>query len=204
MPTEFNVAHSRKLDAINKARYHVAHLFDVQAGRDNSQPERWSRREVEIRFLRNIHPCNAFYVPIPKWRVYGGDPAVKAFFCKRYSDRYRQCWDEFLEAVAGVVLSHADPDPPYSYLESDWPRRLPKSRRFALIKDSTGRTARQIHDIVAILKADGRGEWNSAEISALMSKGATAGDLITKQNPERVFTYYLESLLEDHVLVETT
>lgn len=83
MPIEFNVARASKQEAINKARYHVAHLFDVQAGRDNSKPERWSRREVEVRLLRNIHPYNAFYVPIPKWRSYGRDPAVKAFFYKQ-------------------------------------------------------------------------------------------------------------------------
>jgi hypothetical protein len=202
MPIEFNVAHASKLDAINKARYHVAHLFDVQAGRDNSKPERWASREVEIRFLRNIHPCNAFYIPIPKWWFYGGDLAVKAFFYKRYSDRYRQCWDEFLEAVGGEALSHADPDPLYVYSESDWRRGSWKSRRFRLARDWTARTTRQVRDVVAILKADGRGEWNSAEISALMSKAATAGHLVTKQNPERIFTYYLATLLEDQVLVE--
>jgi hypothetical protein len=67
MPIEFNTAHARKLDLINKAGYHVAHLFDVQNGRDNRDPGGWSTREVEIRFLRNIHPCNAFYVPLAKW-----------------------------------------------------------------------------------------------------------------------------------------
>jgi hypothetical protein len=183
MPIEFKVAHASKQDAINKARYHVAHLFDVQAGRDNSEPEGWSRREVEIRFLRNIHPCNAFYVPIPKWHSYGGDPAVKAFFYKRYSDRYRKCWDEFLEAVAGSVLGHADPDPVYVYGESDWRRKSGKSRRFKLTRGSTERTTGQIRAIVAILKADGRGQWSLAEISALMSKGAAVGDLITSKRP---------------------
>jgi hypothetical protein len=121
MPIEFNMAHARKLDLINKARYHVAHLFDVQAGRDNSHPERWSQREVEVRFLRNLHPCNAFYIPIPKWHSYGADPAVKAFFHRQYSNRYKQCWADFVAGVGGEELSHDDSDPFYTYSESDWP-----------------------------------------------------------------------------------
>ena len=96
-------------------------------------------------------------------------------------------------------LSHGDPAPPYAYSEPDWSRNL---RCFKLARDFTERTTPQIRDIVAILKSDGRGEWSSADISALMSKAAGSGKLKTRQIPERIFTYYLKDLLNEGVLAE--
>jgi len=46
---------------INKAGWHVAHIFDVK-DRD-VQFRRWDRKELVRRFARNIHPCNYFYIP---------------------------------------------------------------------------------------------------------------------------------------------
>jgi hypothetical protein len=202
MPIEFNSAHACKMDAINKARYHVAHLFDVQAGRDNSQPLEWTKREVEIRFLRNVHPCNSFYIPIPKWKVYGGDPAVKTFFSNRYSERYRACWNEFLDAVGGEIMSDTQPAPLYSYSHSDWPRSGRQSRRFRLVKAYTDISTPQIRAIVSVLAADGRGDWNLVEISSLMEKAKTDGRLITKQGAPQIFDFYRRKLLEEGILIE--
>ena len=199
MPIEFNVAHQRRLNRINRARYHVAHLFDVQAGRDNSEPEKWSSREVELRFLRNVHPCNAAYIPLPKWHEYGASSAVKAFFYTEYSRRYGGCWAEFETSVAGYPLRDVDTDPEYSYSESDWPRRS-ASRRLRLLSVATLRTTPQLRDLIGILADDGRGEWTLAEIHQLVAAAASRGRLRTTQPPSRIFDYYRALLVSDGIL----
>ena len=204
MPIEFNAAHQRKLDRINRARYHVAHLFDVQAGRDKSAPEKWSRREVELRFLRNVHPCNAGYIPLPKWREYGASNAVKAFFCREYATRYAGCWAEFEASVAGYPLRDDDSDPEYIYSEASGPRRSDSSRsvgqRLRLTSVATLTTTPQVLDLVQILADDGREEWTLAEIHQLVATAANQGRLKTRQPPSRIFDYYRPLLIRDGIL----
>lgn len=199
MPVEFKAAHRRRLNLINRARYHVAHLFDVQAGRDNSEPEKWSRREVELRFLRNVHPCNTAYIPLPKWHEYGASNAVKAFFYREYSRRYGGCWAEFETSVAGYPLLDVDADPEYAYSESDWPRRS-RTQRLRLLTVATARTTPQLRELIKILADDGRGEWTVAEIHQLIAAAAGRGCLKTTQPPSRIFDYYRPLLLRDRIL----
>jgi hypothetical protein len=199
MPIEFNAAHRSGLNYINRARYHVAHLFDVQAGRDNSEPESWSNREVELRFLRNVHPCNAAYIPLPKWREYGASNGIKAFFYREYFRRYQECWAEFEMSVAGYPLRDLDADPEYTYSESDWPLRS-ATRRLRLLSVVTARRTPQLRDLIQILADDGRGEWTLAEIHQLVATAANGGRLKTTQPPSRIFDYYRPLLVCDGIL----
>ena len=93
-PAHFHDIHAQLPDTINNAGWHVAHIFQVKDG-DNAYP-RWGRANLTARFLRNIHPCNYFFLALPDWQQWGGDERVIAFFADRYADRYQSVWAEFL------------------------------------------------------------------------------------------------------------
>lgn len=84
---------------INHGRWHVAHVLDAK--NRNTDWENWNREELTRRFIRNIHPCNCFYIPHQEWRLYGGDPRVIGFFIERYRERYARVWDEFWSLAGG-------------------------------------------------------------------------------------------------------
>src|SRR5512141_2914210 len=46
---------------INKAGWHVAHIYNAKDR--NTDWRRWSRADLVRRFVRNVHPCNCFYLP---------------------------------------------------------------------------------------------------------------------------------------------
>ena len=87
-------------ESINKAGWHVAHLFDVKDR--NVEFHRWDRNELKRRFARNIHPCNYFYVPMNEWKRHGGNPTVIAFFYEQFKLVYRTIWEDFLKLVDGT------------------------------------------------------------------------------------------------------
>jgi hypothetical protein len=85
----------------SQAGWHVAHIFDAKNG--DVGYENWDRAEVRRRMVRNIHPCNYFYIPKQNWQRYGGDPAVIAFFSEKFSSRYESIWPDFLRLVEGTT-----------------------------------------------------------------------------------------------------
>jgi hypothetical protein len=119
-PTHFHDALGQFPKSINAARWHVAHIFQVKDR--NTDFARWGRNELIGRFIRNVHPCNYFFLALPEWRRYGGDERVIAFFANRYAERYHAVWSEFLTAaranasalgrVVGPVHYEYDPAEP--------------------------------------------------------------------------------------------
>lgn len=89
-----------KGDNISTAGWHVAHIFDAKNG--DVSFAAWDRAELVRRMVRNIHPCNYFFVPKQEWRRYGGDPSVIAFFYDEFSSKYRAIWPEFLTLAVGA------------------------------------------------------------------------------------------------------
>jgi hypothetical protein len=87
-------------DNINQAGWHVAHIFDVK-NRD-VRFHQWDRNELRRRAVRNIHPCNYFYIPKWEWQLHGGNPTVIAFFYEKFESLYRTIWKDFLKIVDGV------------------------------------------------------------------------------------------------------
>ncbi len=85
---------------INANGWHVAHIFDVKTGDTNYR--RWTHADLVGRFLRNVHPCNYFFVPKQDWQKWGGNERVVAYFVELYESKYSEVWTEF------VRLSHAD------------------------------------------------------------------------------------------------
>ena len=72
-------------ESISSAGWHVAHIFDAKDR--NTAYEQWNRTELVRRMVRNIHPCNYFYIPKIDWQRYGGDPVVVAFFYEKFAER---------------------------------------------------------------------------------------------------------------------
>lgn len=85
---------------ISSAGWHVAHIFDVKNG-DVAFLD-WDRNGMVRRMVRNIHPCNYFYVPKTDWQRVGGDPTVIAFFYEKFASVYHAVWPEFLRLVGGT------------------------------------------------------------------------------------------------------
>ena len=98
---------------INSAGWHVAHIYNAK-DRDTDW-RRWSRDDLTWRFVRNVHPCNCFYVPRPNWHHYGGDPRVIGFVASRYRERYGDIWEEFRKLVRGEPLHDTDGTLRYLY-----------------------------------------------------------------------------------------
>jgi hypothetical protein len=92
--------HLGTADHVSTAGWHVAHIFNAK-NRDTDF-QRWTREELARRLVRNIHPCNYFYVPKTDWSRTGGDPAVIAYFADQFAARYTAVWSEFL-ALAGAT-----------------------------------------------------------------------------------------------------
>jgi hypothetical protein len=87
---------------INKAGWHVAHIFNVK-NRDVGF-SRWDRTELVRRTTLNIHPCNYFYIPKYEWKIYGSDRTVIAFFYDKFKSLYRTIWKEFLRLVESTPI----------------------------------------------------------------------------------------------------
>ena len=101
MPTHmFEMAKCLPQAHINNAGWHVAHILNAKDG--NVNWPHWTRDELVRRFIRNVHPCNTFYVPQTNWQRYGGDPGVIGFFAARYAERYSSVWERFLALADGV------------------------------------------------------------------------------------------------------
>jgi hypothetical protein len=90
---------------LNTAGWHVAHILNAKDG--NTDWQNWSRQELLRRFIRNVHPCNCFYIPNSVRELYGGDAGVIGFFAARYSDRYSSVWQAFLTIADGVQPPNA-------------------------------------------------------------------------------------------------
>jgi hypothetical protein len=92
-----------KGENISLAGWHVAHIFDVKNG--DTLFAAWDRQELVRRMIRNIHPCNYFYIPKQEWQRHGGDPSVISFFYDKFASKYEAIWPAFMK------LAEATPRP---------------------------------------------------------------------------------------------
>jgi hypothetical protein len=89
--------------ALNRFGWHIAHFYNVKDRQTEYQL--WNRQELARRFLRNIHPCNQFYLPLNDWAQYGERIPVKSFFAHIYANRYGEVWKEYLQLIAEKPIS---------------------------------------------------------------------------------------------------
>jgi hypothetical protein len=104
LPAHFYQVSKSLSNHINAAGWYVAHIFPAKNG-DTYYPG-WDKEELTWRTIRNIHPCNQFYVPKIAGAKLGEEPQVIAYFAARYQQRYASIWSEFL-ALADVVPADA-------------------------------------------------------------------------------------------------
>lgn len=104
MPTHIFQVKKHTKQTINDFGWHVAHIYNAKNGDTNYRA--WDRNELIRRFIRNIHPCNCFYIAKTAWQSYGGDPAIIAFFAERYAARYGMVWNEFRALAQGEAFTN--------------------------------------------------------------------------------------------------
>lgn len=93
------------IPTVNQSGWHVAHILPARDG-DTDWPH-WSRATLVARFVRNLNPCNCFYLPLTGWQAFGASPDVLAFAAQVYRERYGRTWSEFIALARGIDL-----DPP--------------------------------------------------------------------------------------------
>lgn len=97
-------------ETLNAKGWYVAHILDVR-NRDGRWLD-WPTTTAVWRFVRNIHPCNVFYVPkgSADWIDVSADPVMLASVAAFYRERYAAIWDEFC-TLAAAPKKHGDPAP---------------------------------------------------------------------------------------------
>lgn len=90
---------------INSQDWYVAHIF--RAKDRNTAWHDWDREELTKRMVRNIHPCNYFYVPLNDGPKYGEDPTVISYFYDKFSRLYGDVWEEFLATADAAPIRNA-------------------------------------------------------------------------------------------------
>lgn len=82
-------------ETINSAGWHVAPIYEAKD--DNTDYPNWSAEALVWRAVRNLHPCNYFYIPKTDWKKHGGQAAVLSFFQEKYATLYAPIWEDFLQ-----------------------------------------------------------------------------------------------------------
>ena len=89
----FRTSARLKRASLNGAGYYAAHILNARPARSLAP---WTRRAIlEVRTLRNVHPCNLFLVPRPdRWtgRRLGEAPDIVAHAARVAEHRYAAVW----------------------------------------------------------------------------------------------------------------
>ncbi|MDB4873814.1 MAG: hypothetical protein JWM41_260 [Gemmatimonadetes bacterium] len=144
MPTHMFEVAKMCAPTASAAGWHVAHIFPVKDG--NTDFARWDTADITRRFVRNIHPCNYFFIPKTDWQTWGGDPRVLAFFAKKYRERYASVWTHFLRFADAEDFDDLESSEEwtYSYSQEERPeaeaslRRQPSPRNRRVSESSDG------------------------------------------------------------------
>ncbi|MEE9368411.1 MAG: hypothetical protein V3V05_06060 [Pontiella sp.] len=103
-------------ETLNGAGWHVAPIFNVNNDHVNFMD--WSRADLIGRCIRNIHPCNYFYIPKTEWKKHAGQAEVLTFFQEKYATLYASIWDEFLQLAEASPHEPIDASGTYAFTAS--------------------------------------------------------------------------------------
>jgi hypothetical protein len=78
--------------SVSAAGWYIAHINGVKGLAGSAKT--CSTSDVIARFIRNVHPCNYFYVP-KNGRWYGEQQDVINFVAERFQSLYNDTWSEF-------------------------------------------------------------------------------------------------------------
>jgi hypothetical protein len=135
--------HDVRGPTVNRAGWYVAHVLNARNG--DTKWQNWSRSAVVWRFIRNIHPCNVFYVPridrIEGKRI-GEDAGLIESVAAHYRRRYAAIWEEFMQlAGAPMGLGEAASDGPLVINSATPPPAAISPPRRGVTRRTAGATA---------------------------------------------------------------
>ncbi|MGD1097003.1 MAG: hypothetical protein ABSB35_34065 [Bryobacteraceae bacterium] len=198
LPLEHNAVRKRKLDLLNVAGFHTAHLIDVAAHRNAMLT---AKRPDVLRSVSvvELHPMNVLWVPKPRWSYWGASVQLKAHFAGVLKRRVPDLWDNFIRSVGGAaaLLPKPDPDFQYFYTDDDWGTN---NAVYHVLRSSTVLQTPQIRQIVALLAKCGSEHLTEAEVRRLLENGKVSGEFPTTQDAMKVFLYYRRRMKLDGVL----
>jgi hypothetical protein len=198
LPLEHNTVRRRKLDLLNVAGFHAAHLIDVAAHRNASS------LVAEADLLRSaclveLHPLNVMWVPKPRWAYWGASVQVKAHYARLSKERVPALWGDFVRSIGAAATLLPEPDPSfrYFYTEDEW---RTNTRIYEVLRPTTALRAPQARAIVALLARSGSKRLTEAGIRHLLENGKVSGEFSTTQDVMKVFHYYRKPLKIDGML----
>jgi hypothetical protein len=174
---------------INAKGWHVAHLHDAKNG--DTGYEDWNRAELIRRFIRNLHPCNFFYMPKLRPQTYGGGPDEKSFYYEVLSTRYASVWQEFTALAAGLRPLQGSATTRITYdqrLGGPWYALTDRS------DDSFGASSLppQAQKCLQIMAVAGKSRYSKSELIEELEKHRNV--FRTVQAPWKIFRFYKERL----------
>jgi hypothetical protein len=101
-PSHFHDVAKLLPNSISGAGWYVAHIYRVKDGDTNYAA--WGKSDLVRRFIRNVHPCNHFYVPKGEGRRLGEADRIIAQFAHWNAQRYAAVWLEFLALAQATPL----------------------------------------------------------------------------------------------------
>lgn len=113
LPTHFFEVASQIPHSISSAGWHVAHIFPVKDR--NTDYWDWDRKDLVRRCVRNIHPCNYFFIPKADWQLWGGNERLISYFARLYEAHYGSVWAEFLSLARADSSALAKVSGPIAY-----------------------------------------------------------------------------------------
>ena len=101
IPTHFFEVARQIPESVSSAGWHVAHIFSVKDR--NVTHREWRKPDLVQRFVRNIHPCNYFFIPKTDWQRWGGDERIISYFANFFAQHYGTVWSEFASLAGGEL-----------------------------------------------------------------------------------------------------
>jgi hypothetical protein len=199
LPVEHNEVRQRRMDLLNRAGFHTAHMFDVAAHRTSGSPS--SARRMRDACLIELHPLNVFWIPKPRWRHWGAHPMVKAHFVGLMKTYVPDAWQNFVDRMGAGAEHFVQPDHTFEYLyeEEDW-HSTRAERQFSILRASTTIPTPQVRQIVSLLDRSGLTEVTETQLRSVLEQGKASGQFVTTQDVMVVFNFYLKRLRNDGVL----
>ncbi|MFD0978476.1 hypothetical protein [Tropicimonas aquimaris] len=117
----------RDREYLNGAGYHAAHLIPAKNGQTDWRS--WSREELRLRTLANVHPCNVTLVAKACWHRHGGRKDIIEWVVRRYAELYGGCCVRLFRDLGGDMPTDRCPnDPQNSYETAPGARNERRSR----------------------------------------------------------------------------
>jgi len=198
LPVEHNVVRQCRMDLLNRAGFHTAHMFDVGAHRSRGSLS--SAGRMRDACLIELHPLNVFWIPKPRWHYWGAHATVKAYFAEFMKSYVPDAWQDFIDRIGAKAEQFPQPDPSfeYCYKVEEWSTRA--NRQVSILRTSTTIRTPQVRQIVSLLGRSGLTHCTETQLRAVLEHAKASGQFVTTQDVMLVFNFYRKRLRDDGVL----